>query len=54
MSEKELFEAPREEPTPKPEAPQPLAVRMRPRTREEFVGQRHFFAEFNVNLMRMG
>ena len=44
MSERELFEAPREDPTPKPEAPQPLAVRMRPRTRGEFVGQRHFFA----------
>jgi len=28
----------------KPEAPRPLAVRMRPRTRDEFVGQEHFFA----------
>ena len=41
---KELFEEPSVEHPPRPEAPRPLAVRMRPRTREEFVGQEHFFA----------
>ena len=43
---KELFEEPRDESPaePRPDVPRPLAVRMRPRTREEFVGQDHFFA----------
>lgn len=40
---KKLFEDPHVEHRPEPEAPKPLAVRMRPRTREEFVGQEHFF-----------
>ena len=44
---KELFEEPKDESPagePRPDIPRPLAVRMRPRTREEFVGQGHFFA----------
>ena len=40
---KKLFEDPHVEHPPEPDAPRPLAVRMRPRTREEFVGQEHFF-----------
>ena len=39
----ELFEEPAEPRAPRPEVPRPLAVRMRPRTPEEFVGQEHFF-----------
>ena len=45
---KELFEEPKDETPagePRPDVPKPLAVRMRPRTREEFVGQEHFFAQ---------
>ncbi len=44
---KELFEEPESGTVAaegRPTAPIPLAVRMRPRTREEFVGQEHFFA----------
>ena len=41
---KELFQEPQPEPPAKADAPRPLAVRMRPRTRDEFVGQEHFFA----------
>lgn len=50
MATKKLFKNNDEEKkVPELEAPpelkgRPLAVRMRPRTREEFVGQRHFFA----------
>jgi putative ATPase len=47
MDERELFEdeeEPAETPEPKQAPPRPLAVRMRPRTREEFVGQAHFFS----------
>ncbi len=40
----ELFEEPGSEHEPVPSAPKPLAVRMRPTTRDEFVGQEHFFA----------
>ena len=39
----ELFDTDEEEKEKTP-AQRPLAVRMRPRTRDEFVGQRHFFA----------
>jgi len=45
---KELFEEPKDRTPagePRPDVPKPLAVRMRPRTREEFVGQEHFFAQ---------
>ena len=41
---KELFEQPEAERPPRPNVPKPLAVRMRPRTRDEFLGQEHFFA----------
>jgi len=41
---KKLFKDPHVEHSPEPEAPKPLAVRMRPRTRDEFVGQEHFFS----------
>ncbi len=40
----DLFEEPEKERAEKPDVPRPLAVRMRPRTRDEFVGQEHFFA----------
>jgi putative ATPase len=41
----ELFEEPESKSGEKPGGQaKPLAVRMRPRTREEFVGQEHFFA----------
>ncbi|MFH1731651.1 MAG: replication-associated recombination protein A [Planctomycetota bacterium] len=39
----ELFEEPQAEQGPRPSVPRPLAVRMRPLTRAEFVGQEHFF-----------
>ncbi|MFW6158886.1 MAG: replication-associated recombination protein A, partial [Planctomycetota bacterium] len=38
-----LFTEPGTDEQDRPEAPRPLAVRMRPRTRDEFVGQEHFF-----------
>ncbi len=39
-----LFEEPGPDDQDRTEHPRPLAVRMRPRTRDEFVGQEHFFA----------
>jgi len=40
----ELFQESQAGQDPKPVIPKPLAVRMRPLTRDEFVGQEHFFA----------